>query len=149
MYLEKDFADEVLGAGRSLDASPRDLGFSRADLWAFTGLVALDKVQENSFSLCSTYANNLMCNDRSTPCYSPFPFRARNLFKTGRRDCYKRYESKPFLGYLAKEIESHPDKNGNGEKTTKYFKDNFNMIPREGLALMGAHTLGALSLIHI
>ena len=86
-----------------------------------------------------------MCNDSSTPCYQPFPNIARNLFKTGRRDCYPRYENKPFLGYLAKEIESHPDKNGNGEKTTKYFKDNFNMIPREGLALMGAHTVGAFS----
>ena len=44
-------------------------------------------------------------------------------------------------GYLAPKKEATPDANGNGPKTAKYFKDNFDMSPRESLALMGAHTI--------
>ena len=48
-------------------------------------------------------------------------------------------------GYLAPKKEATPDANGNGPKTAKYFKDNFDMSPRESLALMGAHTIGGFS----
>ena len=43
IYLEKDWPLDT-----GLAAAPRDLGFSRADLWQFAGLVALDNVQEHS-----------------------------------------------------------------------------------------------------
>ena len=36
-----------------LPASPRDLGISRADLWAFAGLVALDRFQTETKNVCS------------------------------------------------------------------------------------------------
>ena len=36
-----------------LPESPRDLGISRADLWAFAGLVALDRFQTETKSTCS------------------------------------------------------------------------------------------------
>ena len=39
LYLEADFPPGV----RSLEDSPRNLGVSRADLWAFTALVALQR----------------------------------------------------------------------------------------------------------
>ena len=32
----------------NLEASPKDLGMSRADLWAFAGLVALDGLQKKT-----------------------------------------------------------------------------------------------------
>ena len=48
-------------------------------------------------------------------------------------------------GYLASKKEAAPDANGNGPKTAQYFKDNFDMSPRESLALMGAHTIGGFS----
>ena len=48
-------------------------------------------------------------------------------------------------GYLAPKKEAAPDANENGPKTAKYFKDNFDMSPKESLALMGAHTTGKFS----
>ena len=68
----------------NLDASPKDLGMSRADLWAFTSLVALDEVQKHSRDLCEEMQFNLTCNDWSTPCWSKFPRgQARKMFVTG------------------------------------------------------------------
>ena len=144
--MEEDFPS--LENGKKLDNSPRDLGISRADLWAFAGLVALDNVQGNSYALCSENANNLTCGDTSTPCYSPFPKEALNLFKTGRVDCIPDPSKGNKKGYLVSgpnKIEAEPDRNGNGAETTKYFKEKFDMIPREALAIMGAHTVGGFS----
>ena len=102
---------------KKLGASPRDLGISRADLWAFTGLVALDKVQETSRELCSEHLYNLTCNDWSLSCYAPFPQEAATLFKNGRIDCTPSSSASPKQGYLASKVEVTPDQNGNGAKT--------------------------------
>ena len=137
---------------KKLNASPRDLGISRADLWAFTGLAALDKVQETSRELCSKYSYNLTCNDWKSSCYAPFPKKlATTLFKNGRIDCTPSSTASSKQTYLSSKIEVGPDQNGNGKKTAKFFKDNFDMNPREALALMGAHTIGRYStfLTHI
>ena len=42
-------------------------------------------------------------------------------------------------------MEIAPDQNGNGPQTAQYFKDNFDLQPKEALALMGAHTIGRYS----
>eukprot|EP00091_Calanus_sinicus_P022191 TRINITY_DN6914_c0_g1_i1.p1 TRINITY_DN6914_c0_g1~~TRINITY_DN6914_c0_g1_i1.p1 ORF type:complete len:367 (-),score=81.80 TRINITY_DN6914_c0_g1_i1:436-1536(-) len=142
LYLEKDFPK----GARPLTASPKDLGMSRADLWSFAGLVALDNVQQKSQKLCSDQTvYNLTCNDWTSPCSSPFPKEAKQLFKTGRSDCMPHPAATPKQGYLAAKVNVMPDQNGNGPMTAKFFKDNFNMTPKEGLALMGAHTLGRYS----
>ena len=81
--MEKDFPSMN---GPNLEASPKDLGMSRADLWAFTSLVALDEVQNHSRDLCETMQYNLTCNDWSTPCWSRFnPGLARKMFVTGKK----------------------------------------------------------------
>ena len=110
--------------GEQLEKPPRDLNISRADLWAFAGLVALDRVQTTSRYLCTKYRHNLTCDDWTTSCWAPFPkWWAENLFKTGRRDCDPSPATSPFQGYLASKVEAPPDANGNGVKTAKYFKD--------------------------
>ena len=58
---------------KPLDQSPKDLGMSRADLWAFSGLVALAFYQKNTKELCedegdnhnifSSYVRYLIMND--------------------------------------------------------------------------------------
>ena len=140
IFLEKDFPTSA----SSLEDSPKNLGMSRADLWSFAGLVALDQVQEQTENLCSQFAYNFTCNDWDTPCYSPFPGNAKQLFKTGRTDCTPKYPDTKWE-YVASNKEAEPDHHGTGPIMAQYFRDNFNLSPRQGLALMGAHTLGQFS----
>ena len=67
------------------------------------------------------------------------------FYTSGRSDCIPSSIATSKQGYLASKIEITPDQNGNGPKTTQYFKDNFNLQPKEALALMGAHTIGKYS----
>ena len=39
-------------------------------------------------------------------------------------------------------LESHPNQDESGVPTFEYFKKNFNLEPRESLALLGVHTVG-------
>ena len=128
-----------------MSASPKDLGFSRADLWAFSSLVALDFIQSTTQLMCQTDLKGLTCHDwPAEECYQPFPGNARKLFKTGRVDCKSKTSDQKFQ-YLAPKKEAVPDPNGNGDKTVAYFKNNFGLSGREGLSLMGAHTVGGYS----
>ena len=144
LFNEKDFPKGPRGVDVPvLSDSPKNLGISRADLWAFGGLVALDRAQERTNTLCSTQKQNLTCNDWDSPCFSSFPFGStRNLFRTGRTDCIPNPEAAPEHGFLSPGFENEPDKNGNGKQTTDWFRETFDMNGREGLALMGAHTFG-------
>lgn len=139
LYLDKDFP-----SASDLEDSPKNLGISRADLWAFAGLVALDQVQSQTQEMCLHNSYNYTCNDWDTPCYSPFPNKATKLFKTGRTDCEPKYPGTKWE-YVATEKEAEPDRHGNGPTMAKYFGDNFGLSPRQGLALMGAHTIGQFS----
>ena len=65
-----------------------------------------------------------------------------SLFQTGRKDCVPKASANQFNQYLASKIEVHPDQNDGGKKTNEYFKTHFNLEPREGLALLGVHTVG-------
>ena len=57
---------------------------SRADLWAFAGLVALDSMQAETKKLCNEKSFAAMCGDNSTSCFAPFPNESKLMFKTGR-----------------------------------------------------------------
>ena len=68
-----------------LTASPYELGISRADLWAFSGLIALDYIQAETKEFCNDFSNKAMCGDNSTSCFAPFPEEDKKmLFKTGK-----------------------------------------------------------------
>ena len=65
----------------ALSASPKDLGFSRADLWQFTGLVALDYLQVTSKNMCEEDVKGLTCDDwPATECYSVLKNLGRDYF---------------------------------------------------------------------
>ncbi len=125
----------------NLPASPKDLGMSRADLWAFTGLLAINDYLSFTKTYCHHYSYNLTCGDLSTPCFSPLPGFA-SMFQTGRSDCVPSASASQKQAYVASKVEMPPYEGGNGEMTIKYFKDNFDMNATEALSLMGAHTVG-------
>ena len=58
LYLDKDFP-----SASDLEDSPKNLGISRADLWAFAGLVALDQVQSQTQEMCLHNSYNYTCNE--------------------------------------------------------------------------------------
>ena len=145
-----------------LTASPYDLGMSRADLWAFAGLVALDYFQSETEELCTEKDFAAMCGNWTTSCFSPFPEDGRTLFKTGRAgesckiyffrillsfglfylsDCTPRANAGPFQGYVASRVENQPVFNGNYDTTMEFFDTAIGLNGREALALMGAHTV--------
>ena len=142
IYLEKDFPDMTGFYDKSLPDSPKNLGISRADLWAFTGLVALDEYMMHSKTVCNHLNYNMTCGDESTPCYTKLPWSYTRLFKYGRSDCQPADHATEKQGYLASQVEAHPHLGFNGEMTVNYFKDKFKMNGKQALALMGVHTVG-------
>ena len=142
--MDKNFPDMGPNA-KNLPMAPKDLGMSRADLWAFSGLVSLAWYQKNSKDLCKTpkTIETYMCEDKSTPCFTEFPEdKIFKLFKTGRTDCDPRDPNDKLHLYRPKGREFHPSLGFNGKMTMEYFKKGFNLEPSEATALMGAHTVG-------
>ncbi len=139
VYTEVDYPSNTLTLGQSL----KDSGKSRADLWAYAAIVAVEWGIE---------ANNLACVDWDQPnvpnshcVHEPgteecFVRPARPIqFEYGRADCT---EHDPEFPYKSLKKENHPDAEGNGQETIKYFKDNFDFSGRETAAIFGAHTFG-------
>ena len=142
IYKDVNFPD-ISGFGvPNLSASPYNLGISRADLWAFAGLLALDEIQSETKTICDEKPFSSMCGDNSTSCYAPFPESGKSMFKTGRSDCIPKTGASEFQGYLTDRIENQPKPDGNGNMTLSFFDDAMGLTGREGLALMGAHTIG-------
>ena len=105
---------------KNLAKAPKDLGMSRADLWAFSGLVSLAWYQKNSKDLCKT-PETYMCEDQSTPCFTEFPEdKIFKLFKTGRTDCDPRDPNDKLHLYRPKGREFHPSLGFNGKRTMEY-----------------------------
>jgi len=134
-----------------LSISLQRSGKSRADLWAFATMVAV----EYSITL-----NNLACDnpelvpdqchprinmpDCKVEMVRPFSFR------TGRRDCVStgfpwKHSSSP--SYMTMQRERHPDPQSNGSGTVEFFRRDFGFTGRETVAIMGAHTLGRVHVI--
>lgn len=126
-----------------LDVSLRASGKSRADLWAFAAIVAVEWGMETNRMVCDGSFNNNpqpQCNQQiGTPECSVFPASGIK-FETGRSDCTE-FGDKP---YKATKTEVHPNAVGNGKMTADFFRDNFGFTGRETVAIMGAHTLGRL-----
>ena len=141
LFMDKDFPEDA----SPLTDSPQNLGISRADLWAFAGLVALDEFQIKTKSNCH-YQNNwsldFTCGDTNHTCYNAFPDTYQDLFLTGRKDCVPKDNAGPNHQYLSSKTEVHPNLNGGSKATTEFFQENFKLYPREGLALLGIHTIG-------
>merc|ERR1712232_408078 len=100
----------------SLPVSLQQGGKSRADLWAFAALVAVDYAVDQNNNACDTGA----CHQRATMSDCRVTLPRAFIFKTGRRDC----GGNGVLPYAAQKDESHPDPKTNGAGTIKFFKDN-------------------------
>eukprot|EP00931_Biecheleriopsis_adriatica_P087183 TRINITY_DN6168_c0_g1_i1.p1 TRINITY_DN6168_c0_g1~~TRINITY_DN6168_c0_g1_i1.p1 ORF type:complete len:703 (+),score=83.65 TRINITY_DN6168_c0_g1_i1:56-2110(+) len=135
---------------RPLQESLRSSGKSRADLWAFAAIVAVEYTVMVNNRVCEDpdYETGLgwgldtnggeqrHCNHMvgSPDCQMNL---SRPLaFRTGRVDCAGTYNTT--------KAEHHPNAEGNGESTIEFFKQDFNFTGRETVAIMGAHTLGRL-----
>lgn len=70
---------------QNLPSSPKDLNISRADLWAFTGILALAQFEQNTKIKCNLFEHDLTCGDGT--CYVQMPGgTAPKMFKTGKWD---------------------------------------------------------------
>ena len=131
----------------SLNISLRDSGKSRADLWAFATMLAVEHGVETNNLICDgTYNNNphVQCHEDigTDRCHVNFPVPLQ--FKTGRRDCTE-FGDEP---YKATKHESHPNAMGNGQMTMDFFKNDFGFTGRDTVAIMGAHTMGRM-IVHV
>ena len=127
-----------------LRASLRDSGKSRADLWAFAALVAMESSSQINNKLCTPQGEEGLCpgqfDERSPPCSYELP---KLVFKTGRSDCVPTCTgSNSFYGFCSTAAEEHPDPLANGKAQADFLKDTFNFTTRETVAIFGAHSLG-------
>eukprot|EP00408_Alexandrium_pacificum_P017718 CAMPEP_0171189598 /NCGR_PEP_ID=MMETSP0790-20130122/18428_1 /TAXON_ID=2925 /ORGANISM="Alexandrium catenella, Strain OF101" /LENGTH=694 /DNA_ID=CAMNT_0011654713 /DNA_START=38 /DNA_END=2123 /DNA_ORIENTATION=+ len=133
-----------------LTSSLRSTGKSRADLWAFASIVAVEYTIGVNNGVCSdpdyehgrgwgldtNGANVRHCNHMRGSAQCHVNLTRPIAFQSGRRDCAS--------GYRAAKEESQPNAEGNGQLTLDYFRRDFNFTSREAVAIMGAHTLGRL-----
>jgi hypothetical protein len=145
--LERIYTDPTFpNLAMSLPQSPRDSGLSRADLWAFAGMVAVEHgVQLNNLACGKQDLDDAggilgQCHPRvgEADCevVAPQPF----YFASGRRDCIPDPTvDKPYKTFKK---ELHPDPGANGSAALDYFKRDFGFNARETVAILGAHTLG-------
>ena len=145
LYTDVEFPRRPFEDEAKLDASPKELGISRADLWAFAGLVALDEIQQKTKAFCELdkLKTDLNYTCGLTQCYSPFDTsKFQSMFQTGRTDCVPKAGANQKHQYLSGQKEVHPNQHGNGQDSVDYFQKHFNLDAREGLALLGIHTVG-------
>ncbi len=123
--------------------SLRSRGISRADLWAFASLVAVEEgIQRHNWAcdgdrrsphggpiMCTQFEGQDVCKINPT---RPF------VFKTGRKDCDSSYTDEP---YKTDKIEVFPDEHFNGTMTVRFMEEHFGFSGKETVAIMGAHTM--------
>merc|ERR1711892_539974 len=152
LYLDKEFPRNTGIVGSrgvpDLDVSLVDMGVSRADLWAFAGIVTVESFILKNHEDCEAGKNGEkstwcegMVNGNWTGCEFNLNLTKANMkFETGRSDC----TASRLPAYLPEPlaVEVHPDVRGNGTDTTTFFREQFNFTMRETVAIMGAHTIG-------
>ena len=130
----------------TLNVSLKASGKSRADLWAFAAIAAVEYTIETNNMVCDgTYQDNpqKQCNYMAGKpgCRVELPRGIK--FQTGRKDCTEFGEK----GYIATKAESHPNMHGSGKMTVDFFAKDFGFNGRETVAIMGSHTVGRLHTI--
>ena len=126
----------------TLNVSLKASGKSRADLWAFAAITALEYTIETNNMVCDgTFQNNPMiqCNYMAGKpgCRVELPRAIK--FRTGRKDCTDFGAE----GYIATKEESETHPHGSGQMTVDFFKKDFGFTGRETVAIMGSHTIGS------
>ena len=121
----------------SLTGSLQQLGKSRADLWQFAGLVALERALERANRACdldkwSRQQITLLENREACE----FKLRAPLKFWSGRADCVPEDGGS---GYKASKTEVQPRLLGDGKHATDFFLEEFGMSPEHSQALQAVH----------
>ena len=141
LVLEYIYKGHDFGDNDTVTESLFESGKSRADLWAFAGLVAVHKTILNNNEKCK--------DDLPAPCILQVDSLSKNCtlepglptFRTGRADCVPSC-GEGYPEFCTIEHENHPDPHGNGNKTAEFFADEFGLNVQEAVALLGAHSLG-------
>ena len=139
IYKDPSYPFNVPAMSESLFES----GKSRADLWSYAAIVAVEFSME---------VNNIACKDQFDDRVPPITcmhklgeedclIKSDKQFKFqyGRADCIPTDRERPYITWKP---ESHPSAVGNGKSTIEFFKKDFNFNGRETVAIFGAHTLG-------
>merc|ERR1719221_592280 len=135
------------GVGNCPEGTPswslQSTGKSRADLWAFASLVALEHAIERQNWACDgdktgPFNGPRMCiqNPHEEGC-KVLPNRPF-VFKTGRKDCVTSLTP----AFLSEDDEVDPDEHFNGTMPVRFMEEHFGFSAKETVAIMGAHTLG-------
>ena len=133
---------EAVYKDNSTGQSLYEAGKSRADLWAYAGLVAIQRSVERNNNACppqGPFPCMDQVNAQSPRCDFELP---EPSFRTGRSDCVPSCTGPDDYPFCTTNKEVHPSPTGNGTQTVQFFKDNFGFNPRQSAALMGVHTLG-------
>jgi hypothetical protein len=137
IYTEVDYPAEA----PRMDPPLVDRFKSRADFWAFAGMVAVEYGTLLNNQVCdeffagfnhdSTFGSTCHPREGQPDCYVHMP---PFQFKSGRRDWHKHY--------YHYNKEAHPSPFANGKTTVDYLKQFFNFSVQESVAMLGAHTYG-------
>jgi len=118
-------------------------GKSRADLWAFASLVAVEEgIQRHNWACDgnrrSPHNGPIMCTqfEGEEGCHISLdrPF----VFQTGRKDCDTALEP----SYKTEKMEHLPDEHFNGTMTVRFMEEHYKFSAKETVTIMGAHTMG-------
>ena len=121
----------------SLTASLQQLGKSRADLWQFAGLVALERALERANRACDLdkwARQQVSLLEGREAC--EIKLRAPLKFWSGRADC-EPAEGEP--GYKASKDEVQPRLMGDANHASDFFLSEFNMAAEHSQALQAVH----------
>ena len=140
VYKDVDYPDGAPSLGQSL----YDSGKSRADLWAFAAIVAVEYGIETTNLACDNMRDERILkpsciHDSGSDC--KIQLQRDFVFQYGRTDCTAHH---PTRTYIATKSEVHANPVANGEVTVNFFRDYFGFTGRETVAIMGAHTFGKL-----
>jgi len=124
-----------------LNESLKESGKSRADLWQFAGIVALEIEIERANFACDydfNTGNQVRLLEGVDKCF--FKLFKPSMFKFGRKDCIPDETKKVTnFPYEATNEESHPNTYGTADHVLKNLKKDFGLTAEESIALMATH----------
>ena len=131
IYTDRSFPAKTPQLSLSLQQS----GKSRADLWAFAAIVAVEYSLELHNMVCDnpTILQPDQCHPREGQPDCRLEMPRPIIFKTGRKDCM----STGSPSYKQDKEEAHPNPQSNGQGTVDFFKRDFNFNGKETVAIMG------------
>jgi len=152
--LEQIYTDKNFPSGTSpLSRSMKSKKYSRADLWAFAAMVAVQHgIHQNNYA-CTKHPCRQNCmhirngnGEGEEFCmidWDPKQIKEDFKFRTGRTDCKPSKKMAKWRPFFTDKEEVHPNLHSNGPTVLNFYKTNFGLNEREAIALnAGAHSLG-------